>query len=198
MNSPSNYSQGCSSPLEEESSGDVSSPNAETDDECSSPSPPAKRRRGSTKRKQVKRACSNCRKAHAGCDENRPCRRCVGGGKELTCKDVPRKKRTRARIKKEKSSSSNANYTLNTSSPTKETRNGKQVTKKPRKLNDSGGSNSAPGDNKNEVNLKVSGEKRNSSYLIDNTCNTEEFQEGGHPKKNKNRGKFAFRQSEND
>lgn len=45
------------------------------------------------KRKQVKRACFSCRKAHARCDEERPCRRCIRTGCESTCVDVPRKKR---------------------------------------------------------------------------------------------------------
>eukprot|EP01088_Endostelium_zonatum_P014695 TRINITY_DN331_c0_g1_i1.p1 TRINITY_DN331_c0_g1~~TRINITY_DN331_c0_g1_i1.p1 ORF type:complete len:449 (-),score=107.38 TRINITY_DN331_c0_g1_i1:244-1590(-) len=88
---------------ESTSSPAPSTPNGSLlDDDCapsSNSSTPPKRKRGSggTKRKQVKRACSNCRKAHAGCDENRPCRRCVGGGKENSCKDVPRKKRSRSR-----------------------------------------------------------------------------------------------------
>ncbi len=29
-----------------------------------------------TKRKQVKHACNNCRKNHSACDINRPCKRC--------------------------------------------------------------------------------------------------------------------------
>jgi len=45
------------------------------------------------KRLQVPKACSNCRKMHAGCDTERPCRRCVQNGLESTCQDVPRKKR---------------------------------------------------------------------------------------------------------
>eukprot|EP01089_Gocevia_fonbrunei_P001457 TRINITY_DN1133_c0_g1_i1.p1 TRINITY_DN1133_c0_g1~~TRINITY_DN1133_c0_g1_i1.p1 ORF type:complete len:266 (+),score=33.52 TRINITY_DN1133_c0_g1_i1:120-917(+) len=63
----------------------------ENDSEC---------KKGGIKRKQVKRACSNCRKAHAGCDESRPCKRCTGSGKDDTCCDVPRKKRTRTRSRK--------------------------------------------------------------------------------------------------
>jgi hypothetical protein len=45
------------------------------------------------KRLQVPKACSNCRKMHAGCDHVRPCKRCVQNGLEATCVDVPRKKR---------------------------------------------------------------------------------------------------------
>lgn len=45
------------------------------------------------KRLQVPKACSNCRKMHAGCDHVRPCKRCVQNGLESTCVDVPRKKR---------------------------------------------------------------------------------------------------------
>jgi hypothetical protein len=41
---------------------------------------------GSTrKRKQVKRACSNCKLAHAGCDAKRPCSRCIAKKQEATC-----------------------------------------------------------------------------------------------------------------
>ncbi|KAL9656850.1 hypothetical protein ABK040_004384 [Willaertia magna] len=40
------------------------------------------------KRKQVKRACVNCHKSHAGCDDNRPCKRCVSLGLEASCIDV--------------------------------------------------------------------------------------------------------------
>jgi len=45
------------------------------------------------KRMQVPKACSNCRKMHAGCDIARPCRRCIQNGLENSCMDVPRKKR---------------------------------------------------------------------------------------------------------
>lgn len=43
------------------------------------------------KRKQVARACSNCRKVHTACDSHRPCKRCILYG--LNCIDPPRKKR---------------------------------------------------------------------------------------------------------
>jgi hypothetical protein len=39
------------------------------------------------KRKQVKVACLNCRRAHTGCDMERPCRRCVVGGISDSCTD---------------------------------------------------------------------------------------------------------------
>lgn len=45
------------------------------------------------KRIQVPKACSNCRRMHAGCDLGRPCRRCAQNGLESSCVDVPRKKR---------------------------------------------------------------------------------------------------------
>lgn len=45
------------------------------------------------KRKQVKRACSNCRKAHSACGKQRPCPRCVLRKEEHKCVDTPRKKR---------------------------------------------------------------------------------------------------------
>jgi hypothetical protein len=46
-----------------------------------------------TKRQQVPKACSNCRKMHSGCDVERPCKRCVQNGLESSCLDLPRKKR---------------------------------------------------------------------------------------------------------
>jgi len=58
-----------------------------------------KKRRLSAKRKQVKRACENCRKAHSGCDEERPCHRCKKRGEEDKCLDMPRKKRKRTNDK---------------------------------------------------------------------------------------------------
>jgi len=46
------------------------------------------------KRGHVSKACTNCRKMHAGCDIQRPCSRCVFHRMESTCVDIPRKKRT--------------------------------------------------------------------------------------------------------
>lgn len=43
------------------------------------------------KRRQVKRACLNCRIAHAACDNGRPCARCLQYGLEVSCLDVERK-----------------------------------------------------------------------------------------------------------
>lgn len=51
----------------------------------------------------VRRACSNCRLAHAACDNGRPCKRCVEMGKEDSCVDAERKK-TRKRTFKPKPS----------------------------------------------------------------------------------------------
>lgn len=45
------------------------------------------------RRNQVSRACSNCRKTHAACDTERPCKRCIQHGLQNFCIDVPRKKR---------------------------------------------------------------------------------------------------------
>ena len=39
------------------------------------------------KRKQVKRACGNCRKGHSACDLQRPCSRCQARGLEDSCTD---------------------------------------------------------------------------------------------------------------
>lgn len=47
------------------------------------------------KRKQVGRACSNCRHSKTACDEARPCTRCVARGMGATCVDAPKKRRTR-------------------------------------------------------------------------------------------------------
>eukprot|EP01117_Protostelium_nocturnum_P012453 TRINITY_DN4595_c0_g1_i1.p1 TRINITY_DN4595_c0_g1~~TRINITY_DN4595_c0_g1_i1.p1 ORF type:complete len:328 (-),score=82.44 TRINITY_DN4595_c0_g1_i1:227-1210(-) len=43
------------------------------------------------KRAQVPRACSNCRRTHAGCGTERPCKRCIQHN--LDCNDSPRKRR---------------------------------------------------------------------------------------------------------
>jgi len=59
--------------------------------------PPIAAKQRRPKRKQVKRACSNCRKSHSGCNDLRPCSRCVENGLEATCADVPRKKRATRR-----------------------------------------------------------------------------------------------------
>jgi PAS domain S-box-containing protein len=50
-----------------------------------------------TRRKQVRKACTNCRKAHACCDEQRPCLRCVNLGLSSECVDAENKKRGRKR-----------------------------------------------------------------------------------------------------
>lgn len=51
------------------------------------------------KRGHVSKACTNCRKMHAGCDKERPCARCVFNGWEATCVDTPRKKRISKKVK---------------------------------------------------------------------------------------------------
>lgn len=45
------------------------------------------------KRLQAQRACSNCKRLHAKCDNERPCKRCVQNGLSNTCVDLPRKRR---------------------------------------------------------------------------------------------------------
>ena len=50
------------------------------------------------RRPQVKLACMNCRRQHAGCTESRPCERCIRLGLAASCEDMPRKKRTRKRV----------------------------------------------------------------------------------------------------
>jgi hypothetical protein len=56
------------------------------------------------KRAQVPKACSNCRRMHAGCDLGRPCRRCIQNALESSCVDVPRKKRSSRKTPKEDTS----------------------------------------------------------------------------------------------
>jgi len=51
------------------------------------------------KRGHVSKACTNCRKMHAGCDRERPCSRCVFNGWDSTCVDTPRKKRISKKTK---------------------------------------------------------------------------------------------------
>lgn len=57
-----------------------------------------KGRRG-PKRLQVPKACTNCRKNHAGCGVERPCHRCIQNGLAATCVDIPRKKRESSKKK---------------------------------------------------------------------------------------------------
>ena len=40
----------------------------------------------------TKRACINCRTAHAACDSGRPCKRCIQLGKADSCRDAERKR----------------------------------------------------------------------------------------------------------
>jgi len=44
------------------------------------------------KRKQVSIACTSCRKSKTGCDEARPCSRCVARNRGDKCVDAPKKK----------------------------------------------------------------------------------------------------------
>jgi hypothetical protein len=43
----------------------------------------------SARRVNVLAACLPCKRAHLGCDTQRPCKRCVNMGKEALCEDVP-------------------------------------------------------------------------------------------------------------
>lgn len=49
---------------------------------------PTKKSRRVATRFQVKSACSNCKRRHAGCDYGRPCGRCVKTNKADSCRDV--------------------------------------------------------------------------------------------------------------
>lgn len=55
------------------------------------------------KRGHVSKACTNCRKMHAGCDIQRPCSRCIFYKMESSCVDIPRKKRLSRKKKGEDS-----------------------------------------------------------------------------------------------
>jgi len=72
--------------------------------------PPVKMKRG-----HVSKACTNCRKMHAGCDHSRPCSRCVFHRMESTCIDVPRKKRISKKKKPEEGGESNSTPSLSNS-----------------------------------------------------------------------------------
>jgi len=55
---------------------------------------------GSVRKPYVKRACTNCKKAHSACTEERPCKRCVQLGIAHECVDAERKKSSKTRQKK--------------------------------------------------------------------------------------------------
>ena len=48
-------------------------------------------------RKQVKSACTNCRKSKTACSNSRPCERCKNHGLD-DCQDIPRKKREKKKL----------------------------------------------------------------------------------------------------
>lgn len=54
----------------------------------------------------VASACVNCKRAHLSCDVQRPCARCIAGGKQDTCYDVQHKKRGRPKLREGGSSRS--------------------------------------------------------------------------------------------
>jgi len=51
-------------------------------------------RNKATVRKQVPKACLNCRKMHTGCDTQRPCKRCTQYGMQDSCIDLDRRRRS--------------------------------------------------------------------------------------------------------
>lgn len=68
------------------------------------PEPKSKSSSNFLKRTQVPRACTNCRKMHAACGMERPCKRCSQNGLEESCQDVPRKKRSSKKKSKQQDS----------------------------------------------------------------------------------------------
>eukprot|EP01085_Mycamoeba_gemmipara_P004499 Mycagemm_TRINITY_DN8080_c0_g1::TRINITY_DN8080_c0_g1_i1::g.4499::m.4499 type:complete len:209 gc:universal TRINITY_DN8080_c0_g1_i1:76-702(+) len=47
------------------------------------------------KRKQVRLACTNCRKNHTACDNARPCKRCVAADETHLCSDAPKRSKNK-------------------------------------------------------------------------------------------------------
>ncbi|KAI8341768.1 hypothetical protein BC941DRAFT_414405 [Chlamydoabsidia padenii] len=72
-------------------SGGNPSPIMYSDDHPSTQQPSRKVK--TSKRKQVKNACTNCQKACKKCDEGRACQRCIKLGIADTCIDSPRRDR---------------------------------------------------------------------------------------------------------
>ena len=66
-----------------------------------------------TKRQQVSRACSNCRKAKTACSNHRPCQRCVKFNLQSSCEDAPRKQRANTDKKPKSPRSRNASTSPN-------------------------------------------------------------------------------------
>lgn len=79
---------------------------------------PAKKRDSRAKgvrKPYARRACLPCKKAHAACDNNRPCRRCVSQGIENMCVNAERKKSATPRKPRRRSSATTAVATTTTS-----------------------------------------------------------------------------------
>lgn len=74
---------------------------------------------GRARRRQVRKACTNCRRAHACCEEQRPCQRCINLGLTDDCRDAENKKRGRKRklsvdkIVQSQFSAPNLNFAIN-------------------------------------------------------------------------------------
>lgn len=49
--------------------------------------------RSSRKRQQARKACIHCKRLHARCSDERPCKRCEHNGLASSCVDSPRKQR---------------------------------------------------------------------------------------------------------
>eukprot|EP01125_Pyxidicula_operculata_P006763 TRINITY_DN2320_c2_g1_i1.p1 TRINITY_DN2320_c2_g1~~TRINITY_DN2320_c2_g1_i1.p1 ORF type:complete len:355 (+),score=82.08 TRINITY_DN2320_c2_g1_i1:7-1071(+) len=60
-----------------------------------------------TVRQQVKAACVNCRKKHHGCDNNRPCLKCVKAGIADSCVDAPISAKRKRRLDSAKNNEQN-------------------------------------------------------------------------------------------
>ncbi|RKP09505.1 hypothetical protein THASP1DRAFT_28709 [Thamnocephalis sphaerospora] len=73
--------------------------------------------RWSNAKSHMFRACANCRKGHVACDVNRPCRRCVLGGKADTCVDVDHRRRGRRNADEERAAKTVKSQSPSTAQP---------------------------------------------------------------------------------
>jgi len=87
------------------------------------------------RRNQVSRACSNCRKTHAACDNERPCTRCVTHNQSETCVDVPRKKRVNKKQKNMNEESTSSQSPSSSSPNTQSNQSPSSISPAPIELN---------------------------------------------------------------
>ena len=86
-----NISESSHQDMEENSDSDQDDSDGEESDEKGS-SKGKSRNKNKKRGSYTKRACINCRTAHAACDSGRPCKRCIQLGKADSCRDAERKR----------------------------------------------------------------------------------------------------------